>query len=97
MKFDDFWKKMYRALRVKKDFTTLYRETRFSAHSENNNIIITLKKNEQRNLSRENFKEIWNAAAKLPKYERYRPGNYSKITFHSSYAVTLLKHYLQVK
>jgi len=97
MKFDDFWKKMYRNLRVKKEFTTLHRKTRFSAHSENNNIVITLEKNAQRNLSREAFKEIWNAAAKLPKFERYRPGNYGKMTFSSSYAVTLLKHYLQVK
>ena len=94
MKFDDFWQKMYRSLRTQRNFTTLHRRSPFSAYSENNSIVVVPKTKDPRNLTRAQFMEIWNNASKLPSYERYRPGNYSKITFNSSYAVTLMKAFL---
>jgi len=93
MEFDDFWKKMYGNLKTKRNFTTLYRRSMFSAYSENNSIIVVPKSKEPRNLTRTEFKDIWNKATKLPSYERYKPGNYGKITFNSSYAVTLMKEF----
>ena len=79
MKFDDFWQKMYRSLRTQRNFTTLHRRSPFSAYSENNSIVVVPKTKDPRNLTRAQFMEIWNHASKLPSYERYRPGNYSKL------------------
>jgi hypothetical protein len=96
MRYDEFWLKMYKNLRTKREFETLRRNTLFSAHSENSSIIITPKKSKfPRSITREKFKLVWNHASKLSVDERFKPGNYSKITHNSAYEVTLMYEFLK--
>ena len=96
MRYDEFWLKMYKNLRTKREFQTLHRKTSFSAHSENNSIICTPKKSKfPRSITREKFKQVWNHASKLSVGERFKPGNYSKITHNSAYEVTLMYEFLK--
>ena len=44
MKYEEFWQKMYRNLRTKREYETLRRNTLFSAQSENSSINIKPKK-----------------------------------------------------
>ena len=96
MRYEEFWQKMYRNLRTKREFETLRRNALFSAHSENSSIIITPKKSKfPRSITREKFKQVWNHASKLSASERFKPGNYSKITHNSAYEVTLMYEFLK--
>ena len=96
MRYDEFWLKMYKNLRTKREFETLHRNSLFSAHSENSSIIITPKKSKfPRSITREKFQQVWNHASKLPTSERFKPGNYSKITHNSAYEVTLMYEFLK--
>ena len=96
MRYDEFWLKMYKSLRTKREFETLHRNSLFSAHSENSSIIITPKKSKfPRSITREKFKQVWNHASKLSVGERFKPGNYSKITHNSAYEVTLMHEFLK--
>ena len=96
MRYDEFWLKMYKNLRTKREFQTLHRNASFSARSENNSIVITPKKSKfPRSITREKFKQVWNHASKLSAGERFKPGNYSKITYNSAYEVTLMHEFLK--
>jgi len=46
-------------------------------------------------ITREKFKQVWNHASKLSASERFKPSNYSEISYNSAYEVTLMYEFLK--
>jgi len=91
MNFEDFWKKI-QSTSGEIELVTLFRKKPFSFcynHSRNT-IDITPNSKKPRATDRKILMPIWDVAKTVT--NPYSPGNYTKITFNSSYIVSIMKY-----
>ena len=95
MKFDEFWIKV-QSTKSKIELTTLVRGKPFSFSYQkyNDTVVFTpsYKTKDPRSTNKKDLKEIWGLAKTVT--TPFIALNYHKMTFNSSYVVSLMKHIL---
>lgn len=95
MKFDEFWAAIMRELAISKTLCTLKQEKEFSARYVGVIVEILPRDKQQRPIGKNEFFKVWIKAKNIS--NPFVPSNYTNTTFHSSYIVAIMKHFLTGK
>jgi hypothetical protein len=92
VKFDEFWTVIVKKLSIPTKLFTLKQGKEFSARYVGGFVEISPKNKQQRSIHKNEFLKVWMKAKNT--LDPFVPSNYTNITFHSSYVVAIMKHFL---
>lgn len=95
MNFEEFWQELKELLTTTNDFQTADKQKPFVAKRGIESVIIMPESsNKKYEIDKDEFRTIWNLAKEQVLNGIYKPSNFQKNTYKSSYILTLMKEIL---
>jgi hypothetical protein len=93
MKFEEFWNNLNELLQTKRDFVTIHDKKPFQITPSKDAIRVDSDTiSTPCVIKKEEFFKVYRASLNIYEFDRYHPGNYTKITKNDSYIITLFNY-----